>query len=100
MKDVLVLPLLAALVVPLSAQSTFSGPVAGYVFDGSQRSIRPVLGNVGAAYLGPASAAKWVNASVAPNGKMALGLGRGTVDLIADLAAPERFSSLRESVRM
>jgi len=99
-KRVSVLPMLLTLVFSLNAESTFSGPVAGYVFDGRQRSIRPVLGGLGAAYLGPALATQWVYASVAPNGKMALGIGRGTVDLISDLAKSDRFSTLGDAIRM
>lgn len=97
MKHVCVLLSLLTLTFPLGAQS-FSGPVAGYVFDVSHRSIRPVLGSLGAAYLGPQAAAEWVYASVAPNGKMAVGLRRGRVELIADLTKPDETSQLSGAI--
>lgn len=98
MKHARALLMLLTPALPLGAQLSFSGPVAGYVFDGYGRSLRPVLGGLGAAYLGPESATRWVYAAVSPNGKTALGLQRGRVELIADLATPERYSPLSNAI--
>lgn len=100
MKYLFVAPALIALSASLGAQSTFSGTVSGYVFDGVSRSIRPVLGSLGAAQLGSAHRTPWVYASISPNGKMALGIGRNSVDLVADLATPDLFAALSQIIRM
>ncbi len=74
--------------------SRLEGPVSGFVFDREQRAVRPVVGVLGAAYLGDALAEGLDFASVSPDGKVAVaikdgrlyaarGLDRGEVSLAA-----------------
>ena len=84
------LPALAVLAVclsPAAAAQTgaIRGPVSGVVFDGAARALRPVIGVPGAAYLGAPLAAGVDFASVAPDGRRALAVSRGTVYYVRGL---------------
>jgi len=56
----------------LGQNSSMSGPVPGFVFHSPTRSIRPIVGIPGSAYLGPMVAQDFDAASVSPLGKSAL----------------------------
>ena len=86
MKKTLFLALFLSVLLPLMAQ-TLSGPVAGFVFDTEQRSIRPVLGVAGSAYAGGALVGGLDQAAVSPDGKMALIAREGGLYLIRNLGA-------------
>lgn len=86
MKRTLFLALFVSVLLPLMAQ-TLSGPVAGYVFDAEQRSIRAVLGVAGSAYAGPALVGGLDQAAVSPDGKMALVAREGGLYLMRNLGA-------------
>jgi hypothetical protein len=60
-------------------QGSLSGPVEGWYFDASERALRPVIGIPGAAYLGPSMITDLDAGSVAPNGKRAVVVRRGTL---------------------
>src|SRR5271165_3132771 len=92
----LIIMLIAA--APSYAQMTLGGPVTGYIFDGPGRSIRSILGRPGAAYLGPVSVTDWDLASIAPNGKTALGLRGQSVNLIPNTANPESWTPLNQII--
>lgn len=77
----------ALAVVSLHAQSPLSGPIAGFVFDAGNQSIRAVVGLPPSAYLGAPVLTKTPLASVAPNGKYAIALVGTRPNLIADLTA-------------
>ena len=91
MKQVLLLstPLLAAL--GLSAQ--IGGPVAGTVYDGHERALRPVIGTLGAAYLGSPLAARLDAASVSPDGRLALVAEGGNLFVLRGIEIGEVRSS-------
>ena len=78
---------------PIIAQGTFTGPVAGYVFDSAEHLIRPITGIPGAATLGKGIGKRFEVASVAPNGLSALGFTRDSASLvdISDPAQPRRL---------
>lgn len=86
--------MLAGSALSLWGQSAFDGPASGYVFDNSARSVRAVAGVPGAALLGPASGPAWDFLSVAPNGKRALAIGNGSINLIPDLSRPANYAVL------
>lgn len=56
----------------LAQESKLSGPVSGYVFETSSKTLRQVIGVPGAAYVGPAIRSGLDFASVSPDGKLAL----------------------------
>jgi hypothetical protein len=101
MKTLYILLILAASVISLSGQQTFSGPASGYVFDSVQQSIRPILGVPGASWLGVPSGSpsgqQWDSVSVAPNGKRGLGISGLSINLIPDLSQPAGFTSIAET---
>jgi hypothetical protein len=66
-------------------QTSLSGPISGYVFEASSRSIRPIMGIPGAAYIGDAVAAGLDWAAIAPGGSSALARTGGEVYLITGL---------------
>jgi WD40 repeat protein len=99
MKPSYTLLMLAGSAFTLSGQQTFGGPASGYVFDGVERSIRPILGIPGAAYLGSQSGsqpAQWDSVSVAPNGKRALAVSGLSLSLIPDVSQPGSFNSVAQ----
>lgn len=70
-KQLILLLCLAALT--LSAQDTrLAGPVSGVLFDPQAHALRPVVGVLGAAYLGDALVADLDFAAVSPDGKLAV----------------------------
>ena len=82
---------LAACLSPAAAAQTgaIRGPVSGVVFDGAEQALRPVIGVPGAAYLGAPLAAQIDFASVAPDGRRALAVSRGTVYYVRGLGSGE-----------
>jgi len=82
--------LLALAALPLVAgEMTVTGPVSGFVFDSQQRAIRPVMGILGAAYLGDPVAPGVDFASVAPSGKVALAVSGGRLFLVMGFGVGE-----------
>ena len=72
--------LLALLIggLTLAAQEArLSGPISGFIFDRASRSVRPIVGLPGAAYLGDPLVAGLDWASAAPNGAAALAMRDG-----------------------
>ena len=70
----------------LAAQSVpVGGPVAGAVFDGHARAIRPMLGAPGGSYLGDALAGSIDLAGISPDGKLALAAADGNLFLLRGL---------------
>ena len=69
-------------------------PSSGYLYDAPARSIRPVVGFPGSAYLGASviDGLEW--ASLAPNQKSALLVRDGALILIADVNSPEQFATV------
>ena len=67
-----------------------SGPVSGAVFHSGSRSIRPILGVPGSAYLGDSIASGLDAAAVSPNHKLAIAIrnGQGVVFTGLDAASP------------
>ena len=66
----------------LDAQSTWlGGPVSGLVYDQFTKTIRPIVGVPGSAYLGPGVAGQLDFAAVSPNGKLALAVRGGALCL-------------------
>ena len=74
------------------------------MFDGVERSIRPILGVPGAAYPGSQSGSQsglpsdqsWDSVSVAPNGKRALAVSGLSLNLIPDVSQPGSFNSVAQ----
>ncbi|MBI4877449.1 MAG: hypothetical protein HY822_22705 [Acidobacteria bacterium] len=65
--------LLCLAALTLAAQDTrLAGPVSGVLFDPRARALRPVMGVLGAAYLGDALVADLDFAAVSPDGKLAV----------------------------
>lgn len=62
-----------------------SGPVSGAIFHGGSRSIRPILGVPGSAYLGGAIASGLDLAAVSPNHKLAIAIRDGSGVLLTGL---------------
>jgi hypothetical protein len=62
----------ACTLVTLGQDSRMSGPIPGFVFHSPTRSIRPIVGVPGSAYLGAMVAPDFDAASVSPLGKSAL----------------------------
>jgi hypothetical protein len=54
------------------AQTAWSGPVSGFVFDQPSASIRPIVGIIGSAYLGAPTVTGADLAAVSPDGKLAI----------------------------
>lgn len=85
MKSILSLTLLTT---AAWAQDGIRGPVPGLVYDEQSKALRPMIGVPGASYLGGALAKDLENASVAPNGLMALAVREGKLGLL-DLTVNE-----------
>ena len=83
------LPLVGSL---FAQESKLSGPVSGYVFEGSARALRLVIGVPGASYLGPAIRSGIDFASVSPDGRLAVIQSEGNL-AVAGLGAPDREAS-------
>ena len=62
----------ACALVALGEDSRMSGPIPGFVFHSPTRSIRPIVGVPGSAYLGAMVAQDFDAASVSPLGKSGL----------------------------
>jgi hypothetical protein len=62
----------ACALTALGQETRMSGPVSGFVLHSPSHSIRPLLGVLGSAYLGPAITSDFDAASVSPLGKTAL----------------------------
>ena len=62
-----------------------SGPVSGAIFHGGSRSIRPILGVPGSAYLGGAIASGLDLAAVSPNHQLAIAIRDGSGVLLTGL---------------
>ena len=81
------------LAVQMNAQPVgLGGPIAGFVYDRSMHSVRPLLGMAGSAYLGPALLAEVDSASISPDGRWALVTEHGQsrfVRGLSDLAVSE-----------
>src|SRR5512134_3362781 len=74
--------LLLALGAAFGQDGGLTGPVSGMVFDADSRSLRPVVGVPGAAYLGQPAVSGLDWASVAPNGRAALVLSNAQLRLL------------------
>lgn len=86
-----------SLAVPLAAQEiNLHGPLTGFIYDESSRSVRPILGLAGAAHLGPSVYSDLDYASIAPNGRFALVVRSGQVAFIDDLTKPQPEAGLLE----
>jgi hypothetical protein len=82
--------LAVALAAGASGQSgnQWQAPASGYVFDAYAKALRPVIGFVGSAHLGPpAHETDW--ASVGPDGKSAWLWKEGALQFAADAGAPD-----------
>ncbi|MGH9671953.1 MAG: hypothetical protein ACRD44_02140 [Bryobacteraceae bacterium] len=89
--------LLLLFVAAAMAQETrISGPVSAWVFDHSERSLRPIIGSPGSAYLGPAAVTELDFASIAPDGRSALAVRSGTLWLGALIDGGWAWGSLRD----
>ena len=53
-------------------RAELGGPISGFVYEKNTRSLRPVLGVLGAAYLGEPVLSGAEAAAVSPNGRIAL----------------------------
>jgi hypothetical protein len=83
-KKLILLLCLAALVV--AAQETrLAGPVSGFLFDPQLRAVRPIMGVLGASYLGEAVVPDVDYASVSPDGRFAIAVRGGSAILIRGL---------------
>ncbi len=86
--------MLLAMTGAFAQSTTLNGPGLGFMYDPVDRSVRPVVGFPGAAYLGAASIAQVDAASVAPNGTAALVLRGGTLSSIPDITRPANVVAL------
>src|SRR5438874_1999780 len=75
----------ACALMALGQDSRMSGPVPGFVFHSPTRSIRPIIGVPGSAYLGPMVAPDFDAASVSPLGKSALATRGGQLFFVQGL---------------
>lgn len=62
-----------------------AGPVAGFLFDSKERAIRPVVGVPGSSYLGDAIALEVDSAAFSPDGRSALVVRDGRLNLVRGL---------------
>jgi len=80
---------LLLLTAPIFGQGfSLEGPIGGFVFDAPSRSIRPLVGLLGAARLGSPVLTGVAFASVAPDQRKAITLSEAGLQLIADLRNP------------
>ncbi|MBK5294574.1 MAG: hypothetical protein JJE04_23200 [Acidobacteriia bacterium] len=63
-------------------QASLDGPVSGLVYDGQSKALRIIMGVPGAAFLGGELAGSLELASVSPDGRFALALSEGKLNLI------------------
>lgn len=97
MKHILLTGVLAA---AAWAQDGIRGPVPGFVFDEQAKALRPMIGVPGASYLGGAIANDLENASVSPDGRLALAVRGGKMGLL-DLSGVElRWTELAAAGRV
>ena len=75
----------ACALVALGEDSRMGGPVSGFVFHSPTRSIRPIVGVPGSAYLGAMVAQDLDAASVSPLGKSALATRGGQLYFVQGL---------------
>lgn len=68
--------------------SGLSGPVQGFTFDPPSRTIRPVIGFLGSASMGPALVPQVDSAFVAPKQNYAIAIRHGQVLFISGLGSP------------
>lgn len=85
----------AAVVLPAQESTRIAGPTSGLVYDAPSRSLRVVMGVPGAAYLGGALASDLDGGSVSPNGRFALTVADGALNLVS--LADQAVSSLGSS---
>lgn len=74
--------------------ATWSAPSSGFVHDTLTGAIRPVLGFVGAAYLGAPVLEQVTRASIAPNQHTAIIERDGAMRWARDLRSPDRLETL------
>ena len=84
----------STLAAHLFAQQPVTGPGAGMIFDPPTRSVRPILGVSGAAYLGGVVLADVDFASVAPGGSAAVFAREGKLWAISWVRGEERRTLL------
>jgi hypothetical protein len=101
MKTRILALILCAFPVLGSAQdrTAVSGPVSGFVFDQTARTLRPVVGVPGAAYLGPAALEGLEAAAVSPDGSAALAVREGRLYLITGLNAVQAAAAVDGSIQ-
>lgn len=73
----------AAVVLPAQESTRIAGPTSGLVYDAPSRALRVVMGVPGAAYLGGALAVDLDGGSVSPNGRFALTIADGALNLVS-----------------
>src|SRR5262249_52553514 len=84
---------------PVHAQpAIFHGPIVGFVYASSSRSVRPVLGVPGAAIMGSPVLSDVDHASIAPGGKWALVSKGGSVRFVRGLSDKEPSESAAEGL--
>jgi len=80
--------LLALPSVPVKAQpASFQSPIAGFVFSGASKTVRPLLGIPGATHLEPAVLNRVDSASIAPGGSWAFITRAGHAAFVSGLSA-------------
>jgi hypothetical protein len=86
---------LAIAVTPAHAQSSgFRRPAAGFVFSGSARSVRPLLGVPGSTYIGPPVLSDVDSASIAPGAPWAIAIRSGAATAVHGLSATSSESTI------
>src|SRR5262249_44435204 len=82
---------------PADAQpsASFRGPISGFVYNNSSRTIRPLLGVPGATHIGSPLIYEVDSASVGPDGKWAFVTRAGRSSFLRNLAdaAPAEISA-------
>ncbi|HYW46539.1 MAG TPA: hypothetical protein VE959_26980 [Bryobacteraceae bacterium] len=79
--------LLIPLAGPVNAQpASFNGPIAGFVYARASRSVRPLLGVPGAAWIGPPVLSEVDRASIAPGGRWAVLTKAGSARFVCGLS--------------
>ncbi|MBI3279973.1 MAG: hypothetical protein HYZ57_09050 [Acidobacteria bacterium] len=88
MRRVILLSAVLILTPALHGEATLEGPVSGVVYEKATKSLRPVTGVPGAAYLGGAIAGELDFAVAAPSGRIALAVREGRLYLVRPGAEP------------
>jgi VCBS repeat-containing protein len=83
----------AGAMIALGEDARLTGPVAGYVFDRSSQSIRPILGVLGSSHLGDAVAGSFDLASPSPLGIYALATQAGRLFFVRNLDSGQAESA-------